>query len=227
MEKIIIIIPIILSILAGIYLIYKNHDSEYKRYLKEYYEKILEPFYYMCILKNGRVEDFFIYSNLIANHYQVIPTYVHKLIKEGTEEAYSELYKVLYIDFINNRPSESNTYNKLSNSIIEVVGYMLYLVVPVVISIIITFSILIVVFLVVLLIVAKIMHKTMNLTLLGDIPICLLYLIVLGVTMYGIFKFCIGNIKDWTYTLNREHINQMIKGRVKRYDKIKKKVSLL
>ncbi len=212
MDKWITIIPIILSIFAGVYAIFKKIDSEYQEYLRVYYKEVLEPFYYNCVLKKGDVYDFFKYNQLISKYYQVIPTYVLKLVKDNTDESKEKLYRMLCVDFIDNRPSHTNSMLNSLNIIQRVADYFVLLGSIVGMTLVI-FSTTCVVLRFIINIYEFIIGVKSIYRVLGETII----LVSIIMVIYVGIKFVVAKIRDHTYSLNKNNTNKLIHEKLKQY----------
>lgn len=196
MDKLIAIVSIIISIFASVYAIFKKIDSEYHEYWKCYYKKILEPFYYNCVIEGKSVYDFFRENNIVSKYFEILPTYILRLVKDDNEESKDKLYKIMCVDFIDNRPSKNNSMLKSIMMIINAGDYFVLLIFIFIIP---------------------------TISLLAFIPIIqssflnMIFLIAIIIGMIILFRIVVANIKDNTYSLNRKNVSKLIDKKLKEY----------
>lgn len=221
MDKIIAVITVIISIIGGFYSIYKKIDSQYEEYLKIYYKNILEPFYYKCIIKNKNTYDFFREDQLISKYFQVLPTYIHKLVKDDSEDSEDKLYKIMCVDFSENRPSKNNSIMKSIKSIMNVGDYIVFLIFMIIIP-----AITMLVFIAAVQSSINLIHTSINgiksTVNIGGMLINqhffnFAFLILGVIAIFIILKLVISTMKEHTYSLNKNNVNKVINNKLKQY----------
>lgn len=216
MEKLITTIPIIITIFGGVYAVFKKMDSEFKEYLRRYYKNILEPFYYSCIINKKGVYDFFIEKEIIPNHFEVIPTYIYKLVKDNTNEAEEMLRKIMIVDFVDNRPSKTNSIFKSTMIMIDIGDYIAFLLLLFIFPTTVVLALIAGVGLILQLLA---MPNTSAL-LLGQIIKEIVFIILLiGVMMFAL-KIGMSSIKEYTYSLSKKNVEKMIDSKLKKYNNL-------
>ena len=216
MEKLITTVLIIITIFGGVYAVSKKMDSEFKEYLRRYYKNILEPFYYSCIINKKGVYDFFIEKEIIPNHFEVIPTYIYKLVKDNTNEAEEMLRKIMIVDFVDNRPSKTNSFFKSTMIMTDIGDYIAFLL------LLFIFPITVVLALIagVELILQLLAMPNTSVLLLGQIIQKIVFIVSLIGVMMFVLKIGMSSIKEYTYSLSKKNVEKIIDSKLKKYNSL-------